>query len=144
MSDIRQIPCAACQAVNRVPAARLGDNPRCGRCQAALLPAAPIDVDEATFRKLMSRSDVPVVADFWAAWCGPCKMMAPVFAQTAAAMQGKALFIKVDTEQAPQVSASLGIRSIPTLAVFKRGQELARQAGAMDATGLQRWLSGVI
>lgn len=144
MSEALQIPCTSCHAVNRIPADRLADAPRCGRCKASLLPDAPVDVSEATFDKLISRSDVPVVVDFWAAWCGPCKMMAPVFAKTAGEMRGRALFVKVDTEQAPQVSARLGIRSIPTLAVFKQGKELARQAGAMDGTALQRWLSSVI
>ena len=144
MSDALQIPCTSCLAVNRIPAGRLSEGPRCGRCKAALLPDAPVDVSEATFDKLVSRSDIPVVADFWAAWCGPCKMMAPVFAETAARMQGKALFVKVDTEQAQQVSVRLGIRSIPTLAVFKKGKELARQAGAMDGSSLQRWLGGLL
>ena len=144
MSDALQIPCTSCLAVNRIPAERLGEGPRCGRCKAALLPDAPVDVSEAAFDKLVSRSEIPVVADFWAAWCGPCKMMAPVFAETAARMQGKALFVKVDTERAQQVSVRLGIRSIPTLAVFKQGKELARQAGAMDGSSLQRWLGGLL
>ena len=131
--------CAHCGATNRVPPERLQDGPVCGRCGEALAPAHPQAVSDAHFADYIARTDAPVVVDFWAAWCGPCRMMAPQF-EAAAAQAPGIRFVKVDTEACPQTAARLGIRSIPTLALFVGGREIARQSGAMPAADLLRWL----
>ncbi|MCG2586344.1 thioredoxin TrxC [Massilia sp. TS11] len=131
--------CPACSATNRVPEARLADGPVCGRCGAELAPAEPIALTDATLPAYLAKSEQPVLIDFWAAWCGPCKMMAPQFAQ-AARQRGDVRFVKVDTDACPQASARFQIRSIPTLALFVGGREVGRVAGAMSAADLQRWL----
>jgi len=136
-----ELACPQCFAVNRVPDARLTDNPKCGKCAAALLPGQPIDLTAANFDSFIQKSSLPVVVDFWADWCGPCKMMAPVFQQLAAELNTQFRFAKVETEAHPQVSMRLHIRSIPTLILFKQGVEVARKAGAMDALALKRWLA---
>jgi thioredoxin 2 len=123
------LACAQCLTLNRVPAGRLGEDPKCGKCGAPLLDG-----------KLVGRSDLPLVVDFWAEWCGPCKMMAPAFEQAAAELKTRLRFAKLDTEQAQGIAARYGIRSIPTLILFKRGQEAARTAGAMDARRIRAWL----
>ena len=139
-----ELACPQCLAVNRVPDARLSDNPKCGKCAAVLLPGKPIDLTAANFDSFIQKSSLPVVVDFWADWCGPCKMMAPVFQQLAAEMNTQVRFAKVETEAHPQVSMRLHIRSIPTLILFKQGVEVARTAGAMDALALKRWLTTAI
>ena len=139
-----ELACPQCLAVNRVPDARLSDNPKCGKCAAALLPGQPIDLTAANFDSFIQKSNLPVVVDFWADWCGPCKMMAPVFQKLAAEMNTQVRFAKVETEAHPQVSMRLHIRSIPTLILFKQGVEVARTAGAMDALALKRWLAASI
>ena len=136
-----ELACPQCLAVNRVPDTRLTDNPKCGKCAAALLPGKPIDLTVASFDTFIQKSGLPVVVDFWADWCGPCKMMAPVFQQLAAEMNTQYRFAKVETEAHPKVSMGLHIRSIPTLILFKQGMEVARTAGAMDALALKRWLT---
>lgn len=136
-----ELACPQCLAVNRVPDARVADNPKCGKCAAPLLPAQPIDLTAANFDSFIQKSSLPVVVDFWADWCGPCKMMAPVFQKLAADMNTQLRFAKVETEAHPQVSMRLHIRSIPTLILFKQGVEVARTAGAMDALALKRWLT---
>lgn len=136
-----ELACPQCLAVNRVPDARLSDHPKCGKCAAALLPGQPIDLSAANFDGFIQKSGLPVVVDFWADWCGPCKMMAPVFQQLAAEMNTQLRFAKVETEAHPQVSMRLHIRSIPTLILFRQGVEVARTAGAMDALALKRWLT---
>lgn len=137
------VACPDCAAVVRVPSARLGEGPKCPRCKAALFQGRPVDLDAAAFDVHVGRSDVPVVVDFWAAWCAPCRMMAPAFAQAAARLEPRFRFAKVDTEAAPQLAARYGIRSIPTLIVFRGGRELARHSGAVDAGSLARWLDSV-
>ena len=134
------IVCPSCNARNRVPADRLGDNPVCGRCQQPVLPARPIARDDTNLDRYLQGTDLPVVIDFWAAWCGPCQMMAPHFAQ-AAARDPRIRFVKVDTEAAPQAAARWQIRSIPTLALTRNGKEIARVSGAMQEAQLRAWIA---
>jgi thioredoxin 2 len=131
--------CPACGTINRVPDERLGDQPVCGRCQADLLPARPIALTDASFHGYVGRHEQPVLVDFWADWCGPCKMMAPQFEKVAAQVPG-VRFAKVDTDANPRVSVANRIRSIPTLVLYRGGHELARQSGAIPAGDLVRWL----
>ncbi|MEH6435539.1 thioredoxin TrxC [Massilia sp. DD77] len=140
MSDPLHVVCPHCDAVNRMPRARLQDAPTCGKCAKPVFGARPLDVDSARFDKHVARNDIPVLVDFWAEWCGPCKMMAPHFAQAAQRLEPNVRLLKVDTERSQDLAARFGIRSIPTLALFKGGREIARQAGAMDAGRLVAWV----
>ncbi len=135
-----QIACPHCHALNRVPAARLGDGPVCGRCRRALFAGAPFALDAAHFDAHAARSDLPLLVDFWAPWCGPCQTMAPAYAQAAAALEPQLHLAKVDTEAEPALGARFAIRSIPTLALFLHGRELARQAGAMPTQAILAWV----
>jgi len=139
MSESMHIVCPHCDAVNRIPADRLQQSPRCGKCHEALFPAHPIDLGAARFDKHLARNDIPLLVDFWAPWCGPCKMMAPQFEQAAKQLEPAFRLVKVNTEIEQQLGARYGIRSIPTLALFLRGRELARQPGAMGAADIVRW-----
>jgi thioredoxin 2 len=139
MSDPKHIVCPHCDAVNRVPADKLDANPTCGKCKQPLFTGQPIELDQGNFMRHIGNSDIPVLVDFWAPWCGPCKMMAPAFAQAAQMLESQMRLVKLDTEQAQQLAAQFNIRSIPTLALFKGGREVARQAGAMDARGIVAW-----
>jgi thioredoxin 2 len=139
MSDPLHIVCPHCDAVNRVAADRLAEQPVCGKCSHALFAGKPLDVNSEQFNKHISRNDVPVLVDFWAAWCGPCKMMAPAYQQAAQRLEPNMRLLKVDTEASQDLSARFNIRSIPTLALFAGGREVARQAGAMDAGSIVTW-----
>jgi thioredoxin 2 len=126
--------------VNRLPATRLADNAVCGQCKAALFTGQPLELSSTNFERHIGRNDLPVVVDFWAPWCGPCRSMAPNFTQAAREMEPRARFAKLNTEAEQQLAARFNIRSIPTLAIFKSGQEIARQSGALDLNSLKRWV----
>ena len=141
MTDSVHIVCPHCQSINRVPMAKVDDHPNCGRCQLPLFSGEPIELTAATFARHAERNDIPLLVDFWAPWCGPCKMMAPQFQQAARLLEPKVRLAKANTEAEPHLAAQFGIRSIPTLALFRNGREIARQAGAMGAQDIVHWAS---
>ena len=137
MNDTRlHLPCPHCGATNRLPAARIDEHPDCGRCGRPLLAGQPLDLDDGNFDAVLAATKLPVVVDFWAAWCGPCRMMAPAFKQAAAQLQGRALLVKVNSDDSPMLSQRYGIRSIPTLLRLQGGRETARQSGAVPASAI--------
>lgn len=135
-----EIVCPACSAVNRVPPEKPAGEAKCGKCHGGLFTGHPIALTAANFSKHLARNTIPVVVDFWADWCGPCKMMAPEFAKAAAAMEPQLRFAKLDTEAAEEQAAAHGIRSIPTMILFQDSKEVARQSGAMPAGHIIQWL----
>ena len=139
MTNPLHLVCPHCQSINRLPSTRLAQRPQCGRCHRPLFQAQPVELGAASFARHVGRSDIPVLVDFWAPWCGPCQAMAPAFVQAASMLEPRVRLAKVNTEDEQQLAAQFGIRSIPTLILFKSGREVARQAGAMGASEIVRW-----
>lgn len=127
-----KLVCPSCTAVNRVPEAKVSDKPVCGNCKTTLLPTIPVDLTEATFAKFIARTELPVLVDFWAPWCGPCQMMAPDFAKAAKQLSPKVILAKLDTQSNPQAAAPFNITGIPTVILFRDGKEVARESGALN------------
>ena len=138
------IVCPHCNTVNRIATDRLQEKPLCGKCKRALFMARPLELTSGNFQPHISRSDIPIIVDFWAPWCGPCKMMAPAFAKAAVQIEPKARLAKLNTEQEQTIAAQFSIRSIPTMVIFKGGRELARQSGAMSESDIVRWINSNI
>ena len=138
--DSLYLVCPHCQAVNRVAAEKLSAGPHCGRCKAVLFDGSPHNASTADFKLFTSRNSTPVVIDFWAPWCGPCQMMGPEFAKACAELEPAVRCLKINTEQENALGGQLNIRSIPTMAIFHGGREIARQAGAMRSREIVQWV----
>ena len=141
VTNTANIVCPRCHKTNRVPTARREEEPRCGACKSPLFGLGPIALDDSTFAKHAERSDIPLLVDFWAAWCGPCRLMAPAFERAAADWEGRVRFAKVDTDASPGVSKRFRIQSIPTMILFEGSREQARTSGALSADQIQKWLA---
>lgn len=144
MIDPVHVVCPHCGSTNRLPRERLADRPTCGKCRQSLFDGHPVVLTESDFDRQIGKSDIPVVVDFWAAWCGPCKMMAPQFERAAKELEPLVRLAKLDTEAAQGIAGRYGIRSIPTMIAFRGGREVSRQSGAMDAGSIVRWVRGVV
>ena len=144
MTDSILIRCLRCDTTNRVPADRLHEHPRCGRCHEALFNGRPLELEESTFDKHVTTDSIPLLVDFWAPWCRPCLQMAPAFVEAASLLEPNMRLAKINTEAAPRLAERFGIRSIPTLIVFRQGRESARQPGALSKQGIVSWARAAI
>ena len=144
MSETFQLVCGHCGQINRLPAGRAPTQGKCGKCHAPLFSGHPIEVDQAAFERHVAHSDLPLLVDVWAPWCGPCRAMAPMFARAAEALEPRVQLLKLNSDEAPEISAKFGISGIPTRLLLQKGRELARISGAMDSQRIVAWtLSGL-
>ena len=144
MSQVQHIVCPHCNAINRILVERLKDEPSCGKCHKAVFDAHPLELNASNFKKHISNSDIPVIVDFWAPWCGPCKMMAPAFEQASKRLEPHYRLAKLNTENEQSIASRFRIQSIPTIAIFKNGREIARKSGAMSASGIVDWVKSKV
>lgn len=139
MTETLHVVCPHCDGINRIPTARLADAPKCGQCHRPLFTGHPVELSATSFARLIGRSDIPVVVDFWAPWCGPCQMMAPEYEAAAAELEPRVRLAKLNTDAESGVAGEFGIRGIPTLICFKGGREIARRSGAIARSEIVRW-----
>lgn len=140
----KKLTCLDCGQINRLPEEKLGGSAKCGTCGAKLMPGKAVEVDLATLQKAARNDDLPIVVDFWAPWCGPCRMMGPEYSKAASALKQQARLVKLNTEQHQAAGAKYGIRGIPTMALFANGREKARQSGVMQSTAIVNWFKGAL
>jgi len=144
VNDNLHVVCPHCHTINRLPRARLDQGAKCGHCKQPLLEGRPVELTKAGFDRHLTKHDLPLVVDFWAPWCAPCRSMAPAYEEAAARLAPGVQLAKLDTEAEPEIAARFGIRSIPTLIAFKNGREVARRSGASDVSGLLGWIKASV